>query len=69
MGQNKTILLKAISWRIIASIIAFSIIFLITGSVVLGGTISLIDIFVKIVAFYFHEKAWLIIEKKRSKHE
>ena len=64
MGQNKTILLKAISWRIIASIIAFSIIFLITGSVVLGGTISLIDILVKIIAFYFHEKSWLIIEKK-----
>jgi len=69
MGQNKTILLKAISWRIIASIIAFSIIFLITGSVILGGTISLIDILVKIVAFYFHEKAWLIIENKRRKHE
>lgn len=69
MANNKTILLKSISWRIIASIIAFSIIFLVTGSVVLGGTISLIDIFIKIIAFYFHEKAWLIIEKKGKKHE
>ena len=62
--NNKRILLKAITWRIIASIVTFLIIFLITGNVVLGGTISLIDILVKIIAFYFHEKAWLIIEKK-----
>jgi len=64
MMNNKRILLKAITWRIIASIVTFLIIFLITGNVVLGGTISLIDILVKIIAFYFHEKAWLIIEKK-----
>jgi len=52
-------LLKAISWRIIASLDTFLLTWLVTGSPAAGVTVSLLEIATKFCLYYFHERAWL----------
>ena len=56
-------LFKAISWRIVATLITGTIAFFLTGSLALAGGIAGIDSGLKIVAYIVHEWAW---ERKRK---
>jgi len=38
--------------------IAFSVAYLLTGDIVIGGALALIEPAVNTVAFYFHERIW-----------
>ena len=49
---------KAISWRIIASIITGLIVFLLTDSKIFAVEAGLADSLIKIFAYYLHERAW-----------
>ena len=55
--KNKN-LKKTISWRIISLIISFSIGYLLTGSLELGGLIAILDTVIKMGIFYYHETRW-----------
>lgn len=57
---------KTITFAILHFTVAFSITYALTGSVVLGGAIALVEPAVNTVAFYFHEKVWNKIELKKS---
>jgi uncharacterized membrane protein len=47
--------------------VAFGVAYLLTGDVVIGGAVALIEPAVNTVAFYFHERAWSAYERlKRS---
>ena len=54
-------ILKAIVWRIIAFIITTSIVFVITGEIVLAAEIGIAESLVKILVYYLYERAWLKI--------
>lgn len=45
--------------------VAFTIAWLLTGDVLLGGTIALVEPMVNTVAYYFHEKIWLRLASKK----
>jgi uncharacterized membrane protein len=49
---------KAISWRITGTIDTFVVSFLITGELLIAGSIASIEIMTKIVLFWLHERAW-----------
>lgn len=49
---------KTLSFAAIHFTVAFSIAYLLTGDVILGSLIAMIEPMVNTVAFYFHEKAW-----------
>ncbi len=51
-------MVKTLSFACIHFTIAFTIAWLITGSVLAGGLVALIEPMCNTVAFYFHEKAW-----------
>ncbi|MEJ0009596.1 MAG: DUF2061 domain-containing protein [Alphaproteobacteria bacterium] len=51
-------LAKAVSWRITGSIDTFFLGWIITGSPVIAGTISAVEVFTKIGLFYLHERIW-----------
>lgn len=51
-------LMKAISWRIIGFISLTIITFLLTGSWMLSGSVSLLHSLNQIILYYFHEKMW-----------
>jgi uncharacterized membrane protein len=58
---------KTISWRIISLGVSFLIVFLLTGSLELGGLIAVLDTLVKSGIFYFHETTWNKYTTKKIK--
>jgi uncharacterized membrane protein len=57
---------KTISFAIIHFTVAFTVGYLITGSVLFSSALALIEPAINTVAYYFHEKVWMLIEASRS---
>lgn len=51
-------IVKTISWRTVGTIDTIIISYLITGSVLMAASIGSIELFTKMVLYYFHERAW-----------
>lgn len=51
-------LAKTLSWRLTATIDTLLISYLVTGSLVLAGSIASFEVVTKMVIYYFHERAW-----------
>ncbi len=51
-------MLKTITFAILHFSVAFSVTYLLTGSIVIGGAIALLEPAINTVVFYFHEKLW-----------
>ena len=49
---------KTISFGIVHFSVAFGVVYLLTGSVVIGGAVALIEPVVNTVAYPYHEKVW-----------
>jgi uncharacterized membrane protein len=49
---------KTISWRITGSFATFLISYLIVGSLILSGTIAIIQIVANTILYYIHERIW-----------
>lgn len=49
---------KTISFAILHFTVAFTVGYLLTGSVMVGGLLAVIEPACNTVVFYFHEKAW-----------
>lgn len=55
---HKRSLAKTLTWRIIATLITASIVYILTGKFELAATIGILDAAVKTVAYYYHEIIW-----------
>ncbi|HEU5366093.1 MAG TPA: DUF2061 domain-containing protein [Hanamia sp.] len=55
---------KGISWRLIGTIDTIIISYLITGQWKFALSIGSVEVFTKIVLFYFHERTWLYFTNK-----
>lgn len=51
-------MLKTLSFAAVHFTVAFTIGYLLTGSVLVGGAMALIEPACNTVAYHFHEKAW-----------
>jgi uncharacterized membrane protein len=49
---------KTISFAAIHICVAFSVGYVMTGDVLVGGALALVEPLCNTVAFYFHEKVW-----------
>lgn len=49
---------KTLSFAIMHFAVAFGVTWGLTGSVVIGGSVALIEPAINTVAYYFHEKLW-----------
>jgi len=58
MVAHKRHLAKTISWRVIGTLDTMIISWAITGSWEWGLAIGGIEVFTKMVLYYFHERAW-----------
>lgn len=58
-------MLKTLSFAAVHFTVAFTIGYLLTGSVLIGGTLALVEPACNTVAYYFHEKAWAWLAQKR----
>ena len=57
---------KTITFAMMHFSVAFTVAYLLTGSIALGGLLALIEPAVNTVAFFFHEKIWQGIEQRRT---
>jgi len=54
----KRLLIKTLSWRIIASSTTLGLVYALTGDLPVATTIGILDAVVKIGLYYCHELAW-----------
>ena len=59
-------LVKALSWRLTGTIDTFIVSFIVTGELVVAGSIASIEVLTKICLFWFHERVWNKIKWGRS---
>ncbi|GAA0359790.1 DUF2061 domain-containing protein [Bowmanella denitrificans] len=57
---------KTISFAILHFSVAFTITYLLTGDVLVGGLVALVEPTVNTLVFYCHEKVWKRIELRAS---
>lgn len=59
---------KTITFTIMHFIIAFTVAYLLTGSIAVGGLVALVEPLCNAVGFYFHEKVWnrINVAKQRN---
>lgn len=57
-------MLKTFTFAILHFSVAFTVTYLLTGSVIIGGAIALLEPAINTVVFYFHEKIWNKFEAK-----
>ena len=58
---------KTLTFAALHFTVAFSVAYLLTGSLLIGGLMALIEPAINTVVFFFHEKAWVRYERKKSK--
>lgn len=56
-------LLKATSWRVLATLTTTIIAFFITGEVATALTIGSIEFVLKFLIYYLHERAWQLVPR------
>ena len=59
--------LKAVTWRIVGTIDTMIISYFITGKVSVALSIGSIEVFTKMVLYYFHERLWAHIHRLKLK--
>ena len=52
-------ILKTISWRIVGTLDTMFLGWIITGDPLLGLKIGTLELFTKMILYYFHERVWL----------
>jgi uncharacterized membrane protein len=59
-------IVKAISWRIGGLLVTFVVALVVTGRIGVAVSLSLADTFVKLGAYYAHERLWLKVRFGRA---
>lgn len=67
MEKRYRTLLKTISWRVTGTVDTFLISYLITGEIGLAASISGVEVFTKMILYYFHERLWTRISYGKEK--
>ncbi|MGQ1786456.1 MULTISPECIES: DUF2061 domain-containing protein [unclassified Saccharicrinis] len=60
-------LIKTISWRVTGTIDTFLVAYLITGKVGVAASIGGVEVFTKLLLYYWHERAWNRINYGKTK--
>ncbi|MBY5923098.1 DUF2061 domain-containing protein [Ferrimonas balearica] len=59
-------MLKTFTFAVMHFSIAFALAYLITGSIVIGGLLAVLEPMVNTVGYVIHEKVWKRIEQRRD---
>ncbi|MDU9414168.1 DUF2061 domain-containing protein [Pseudomonas sp. zfem005] len=59
-------MLKTVTFTVMHFGIAFTVAYLLTGSVAIGGLVAIVEPLVNSVGFYVHEKVWKRFEKAKA---
>ncbi len=62
MESHGRTIAKALSWRFIATLITFTVAWLVTGKLTFAAEIGIADTIIKLGTYYFHERLWIRIK-------
>ena len=57
---------KTFTFAVMHFSVAFTVAYLLTGSLIVGGAVALVEPAINTVAFYFHEMVWKKMESKEE---
>ena len=60
MQSRRISLAKAVSWRVVASVSTFALVFLFTGKLELAAAVGAVEVVLKIALYYAHERGWAV---------
>ncbi|MBS3085987.1 DUF2061 domain-containing protein [Candidatus Pacearchaeota archaeon] len=58
IDTHKRSIVKSISWRIIATLTTIILVFIFTKSFIISFGVGFFEITLKIIIYYYHERAW-----------
>jgi uncharacterized membrane protein len=58
---------KTFSFAVVHFMVAFTVGYALTGSVLVGGAIALVEPAINTVAYFFHEKIWERIQSRTAR--
>ena len=56
-------IIKACSWRFVATCTTFAIAYIVTGQSTFAFTIAGVEVVTKMLIYYFHERAWQMVTR------
>ena len=59
-------MIKTLTFALVHVMVAFTVVYALTGNLLAGGLVALIEPACNTVAYYFHEKAWDFIRQRRE---
>lgn len=59
-------MIKTFTFMVMHFSIAFSVVYMMTGSLVIGGAVALVEPMVNSLAYHFHEKIWERIRANKA---
>lgn len=57
-------MIKTATFAIMHFSIAFTVAYLLTGDLIVGGTVALVEPAVNTVAYYFHDRVWQRLQER-----
>jgi len=57
---------KTVSFAIVHFTVAFTVGYALSGSILVGGAIALVEPTINTVAYHLHEKVWQRVERRRE---
>ncbi len=60
-------IIKAFSWRFIATLVTFTVAWVVTKELTFAAEIGIADSLIKLGAYYFHERAWICVDFGKTK--
>ncbi|MEX1032032.1 MAG: DUF2061 domain-containing protein [Cellvibrionaceae bacterium] len=61
----ETGVVKTVTFAAMHFSIAFAVAYLLTGSLVVGGAVALVEPAINTLAFYFHERLWKVWDRRK----
>ena len=61
-------ILKALSWRILATLTTGFIAYFVTGEISIAIAIGSIEFILKFIIYYLHERAWQLVPRGTIRH-
>ena len=61
--------LKAVTWRVVATLTTMSIVYVYTGEIDLMVGVGILDVLLKLALYFVHERIWINVALGRSVKE
>ena len=60
--KSKRSVVKSLTWRVTATLTTTGLVYFFTGDLEIAATVSVIEVIVKLILYFVHERVWLNIK-------